>query len=103
MNREDWLIKVAEGMAPWFNELGYALPRYRIAIGFPSTGRRGKRIGECWVGGASADGTFEILIRPDLDVPLDVAVILARVRPRGRRAGVRAQGRVPHRRFGDRL
>ncbi len=77
MNREDWLIKVAEGMAPWFNELGYALPRYRVAIGFPSTGRRGKRIGECWDGGASADGTFEILIRPDLDVPLDVAAILA--------------------------
>jgi hypothetical protein len=77
MNREEWLIKVAAGMAPWFKALGYALPRYRIAIGFPSTGRRGKRIGECWDGGASADGTFEILIRPDLDVPLDVAAILA--------------------------
>jgi hypothetical protein len=38
-----------------------------MAIGFPSTGSKGKRIGECWAGEASADGTHEILIRPDLD------------------------------------
>ncbi len=37
-----------------------------FAIGFPSTGRRAKAIGECWDSTASADGTFEILIRPDL-------------------------------------
>jgi hypothetical protein len=40
--------------------------RLRIAIGFPSTGRRAKAAGECWDSTASADGTFEILIRPDL-------------------------------------
>jgi hypothetical protein len=40
--------------------------RLRIAIGFPSTGRRAKATGECWDSTASADGTFEILIRPDL-------------------------------------
>jgi hypothetical protein len=32
----------------------------------PSTGRRAKATGECWDSTASADGTFEILIRPDL-------------------------------------
>jgi hypothetical protein len=77
MNREEWLIRVAEQMAPWFDDQGYPLPRYRVAIGFPSTGKRGKRIGECWDGSASADGTFEVLIRPDQSDPIDVAAILA--------------------------
>ncbi len=61
MNREEWLNLVADGMAPWFEDQGYPLPRCRTAIGFPSTGTRGKRIGECWDGQASADGTFEAL------------------------------------------
>jgi hypothetical protein len=32
-------------MTPWYEDQGYSLPRFRIAIGFPSTGKRGKRIG----------------------------------------------------------
>lgn len=75
--REGWLNEIAAGMAPWFAELDSPLPRYRIAIGFPSTGKRGKRIGECWDGEASADGTFEILIRPDQHEAMEVAAILA--------------------------
>lgn len=75
--REDWLNRLAELMSPWFDKLNYPLPRIRIAIGFPSTGRRGRRIGECWDSKASEDGTFEILIRPDQADPLDVAAILA--------------------------
>ena len=71
--REDWLNALAEAMAPWFAELGCPLPRFRVAIGFPSTGRRGRRIGECWDGRASADSTFEIFIRPDLDDPMEIA------------------------------
>jgi hypothetical protein len=74
MNREEWLIRVAEQMAPWADDQGYPLPRYRIAIGFPSTG---KRIGECWDGSASADGRFEGLIRPDRSDEIQVATILA--------------------------
>jgi hypothetical protein len=77
MNREEWLSPAAEQMAPWFEDQGYALPRYRVAIGFSSTGKRGKRIGECWDGKASADGTFEVLIRPDQSDPIAVAAILA--------------------------
>jgi hypothetical protein len=46
-----------------------------VAIGFPSTGKRGQRIGECW--DASADRTFEVLIRPDQADPMAVAAILA--------------------------
>jgi hypothetical protein len=63
--------------------LGAPLPdRLRIAIGFPSTGQRAKATGECWDSTASADGTFEILIRPDLAeadgaIALPVAAALA--------------------------
>jgi hypothetical protein len=54
MNREEWLNLVAEQMAPWFEAQGHKLPRYRVAIGFPSTGKRGKRSGECWDGQVKA-------------------------------------------------
>jgi hypothetical protein len=47
-NRESWLNFVAARMAPMFADLDAPLPeRVRIAIGFTSAGRRGKRIGEC--------------------------------------------------------
>jgi hypothetical protein len=77
MNRENWLSTLADMMAPAFATNGYELPKIRMAIGFPSTGRKGKRIGECWSGSASEDGTFEIMIRPDRHEPMDVAAILA--------------------------
>lgn len=65
--REAWLRRVAAGLAPRFTALGAPLPeRCRIAIGFTSNGSRGRRIGECWSQAASADGHFEIFIRPDL-------------------------------------
>jgi hypothetical protein len=77
-NRENWLNAVVAKLAPAFAERGAKLPpRIRIAIGFPSTGARGKRIGECWDKTASRDGTFEILIRPDIDDPTEAAAILA--------------------------
>lgn len=66
-NRESWLNRVAVGMAPLFDALGTPLPdRVRVAIGFTSAGRKGKAIGECWDNRRSADGHFEIFIRPDL-------------------------------------
>ena len=82
-NRESWLNDVAGRLRPAFAQLGAALPdRLRIAIGFPSTGQRAKATGECWDSTASADGTFEILIRPDLAeadgvLALSVAAALA--------------------------
>jgi hypothetical protein len=66
-NRESWLGDVADRLRPAFAQLDAPLPeRLRIAIGFPSTGRRAKATGECWDSTASIDGTFEILVRPDL-------------------------------------
>ena len=83
-NRESWLNDVAGRLRPAFAQLGAPLPdRLRIAIGFPSTGRRAKATGECWDSTASADATFEILVRPDLAeadgaLALSVATALTR-------------------------
>lgn len=82
-NREAWLNHVARRMAPMFAALNAPLPgRIRIAIGFTSTGQRGKRIGECWDTSCSEDEHFVIFIRPDLVesadlMPMQVAAILA--------------------------
>lgn len=81
--REAWLNCVAGQLAPVFEDLGAPLPaKIRIAIGFTSTGRRGRSIGECWSYEASDDGHYEIIIRPDLAeardaLPGAVAAILA--------------------------
>ncbi len=82
-NREAWLNHVARQMAPMFAKLDAPLPdQVRIAIGFTSTGKRGKRIGECWDNRCSEDGHFEIFIVPNLAeapnmMPMQVAAILA--------------------------
>jgi hypothetical protein len=54
----------------------------RVAIGFTSRGAKAKAIGECWDNRLSADGHFEIFIRPDLAhapdaMPAQIAAILA--------------------------
>lgn len=82
-NREIWLNRVALGMAPLLDALDAPLPsRVRVAIGFTSRGAKGKAIGECWDNRRSADGHFEIFIRPDLAyapdaMPAQIAAILA--------------------------
>jgi hypothetical protein len=69
-------------MAPMFEQLGAPLPaQLRIAIGFTSSGRRSRSIGECWDNQCSADRHFEIFIRPDLSeskdpMPMQVAAVL---------------------------
>lgn len=77
MNRETWLAAIADKMAPWFSDLGFPLPKIRMAVGFTSHGSRGKRIGECWSDTASQDGTCEIFITPFIDDASRVADILA--------------------------
>ena len=80
--REAWLNYVAQRMAPMFEQLGAPLPaQLRIAIGFTSSGRRSRSIGECWDNQCSEDRHFEIFIRPDLGdskdlMPMQVAEIL---------------------------
>jgi len=80
--REAWLNCVAQRMAPMFAKFGAPLPaQLRIAIGFTSSGRRSRNIGECWDNQCSEDRHFEIFIRPDLTeskdlLPMQVAAIL---------------------------
>ena len=77
--REVWLNKVAELLLPSFKEIAEieAYPKFRVSCGFPSTGRRGKRIGECWYPGSSADATHELFIHPSESESIQVAAILA--------------------------
>jgi hypothetical protein len=80
--REAWLNYVTRCMAPTFQRLGAPLPaQLRIAIGFTSSGRRSRNIGECWDNQCSEDRHFEIFIRPDLGeskdlMPMQIAAIL---------------------------
>ncbi len=82
-NHEAWLNRLADRMKPWFTALDKPLPaKLRIALGFTSMGKRSNRIGECWDNLCSADGHFEIFIRPDLvespaTMPGQIASILA--------------------------
>ena len=77
MNRETWLNELAARMAPRFEQLGYPLPKYRVAVGWTSAGKTSKIGGECWHSRNSADGVFEILVAPIVDESMHVAAILA--------------------------
>lgn len=75
--REAWLRAATNELRPFFDRCGYQLPEnIRFAIAFPSTGRRGKRVGECWHSSTSADSAYEIFIRADLFEPEQVLGVL---------------------------
>jgi len=75
--RESWLRAGVNLLRPYFTDIGYPLPEnIRVAIAFPSTGRKGKRLGECWHATSSEDSCFEIFIRADLSEPMDVLGVL---------------------------
>jgi hypothetical protein len=77
-SREEWLRSATGELRPYFAEVGYQVPdNIRFAIAFPSTGRNGKRVGECWHSSTSEDQTFEIIIRADIADPLEVLGVLA--------------------------
>ena len=77
ITREEWLNAFTKRAAPFFEDAGYPIPdNVRMSVGFPSTGRRGKRIGECWSSSASKDEVFEIFIHPTLDESSRVAGVL---------------------------
>lgn len=76
-NRETWLNQLAAKMAPRFEELGHPLPKFRVAVGFPSAGMKGRAIAECWDKRASGDDHFEIFLRPDQQDSMMCAANLA--------------------------
>jgi hypothetical protein len=77
--RESWLRAAANELRPYFAECGYPLPEnIRFAIAFTSTGRKGKRVGECWHSTSSDDAFFEIFLRADLADPAEVLGVLVK-------------------------
>ena len=77
-SRDAWLEAATNALRPRFKTAGHPLPaEVRFSIGFPSTGRKGKAIGEHWHSAASADGHHEIFIRADQAEPMTVLGILA--------------------------
>ena len=76
--REQWLCQIAEVLLPVFKERGFSKhPVVRIGVGFPTTGARGKAIGECHDASASKDSVHEIIISPKLDDSEEVAGVVA--------------------------
>lgn len=70
---EGWLIAATNELRPYFEKLGHKLPeKIRFSIAFPSTGKRGKNVGECWHPEASADQYYKIIIRADMANPMEV-------------------------------
>jgi len=62
---ETWLNRFIERARPVYAAAGFPIPdNTRARIGFPSTGMRSNRIGECWSSVASADNHFEIYVSP---------------------------------------
>jgi hypothetical protein len=75
--RESWLRAATNELRSYFAGCDYPLPdKIRFSIGFPSTGRKGSRVGECWHSSTSNDEHFEIFIRADLDEPGNVLGVL---------------------------
>jgi hypothetical protein len=75
--REAWLAAATDQLRPLFDAQGLMIPNtIRFAIAFPSTGSRGKRVGECWHASASDDGHHTIIIRADIATEIDVLAVL---------------------------
>jgi hypothetical protein len=77
--RESWLRAAATELRKYFTSVGYTVPdKIRFAIAFPSTGRKGKRVGECWHSASSDDGHYEIFLRADLSDAVEILGVLTK-------------------------
>ena len=71
MNREQWLMAAVDYLVPIFEARGYLVPAVKVSVGFPSTGGKGRHLGQCWSSKAAEDGLNQIFIAPHLKTPLD--------------------------------
>lgn len=77
MTREEWLNALIDELRPDFSSAGAIIPTaVRVTCGWPSTGSRTPRIGECWGPESSKDKHAEVSISPLLDDPIEVGEIL---------------------------
>ena len=75
--REQWLNAFVAAARPHFERVGYPIPaRVRVSVGFTSQGARSNRIGEAWHDAASADGHFEIFLKPSIETDARMCDIL---------------------------
>jgi hypothetical protein len=75
--RESWLLDIIGHIAPWYANINKPLPTVKVSCGFPSKGKRGKAIGECWSGECASDGLSQIFIHPGKCDAVEVCAILA--------------------------
>jgi len=71
LNREQWLMAAVEHIAPIFQARGYVVPQVKVSVGFPSTGGKGRHLGQCWSSKSAEDSINQIFIAPHLKTPLD--------------------------------
>ena len=71
LNREQWLMAAVDHITPIFESRGYAVPQVKVSVGFPSTGGKGRHLGQCWSSKAAEDNINQIFIAPHLKTPLD--------------------------------
>ena len=72
MLREEWLMRAVVHLEPIFQRGGYQIPPVKVSIGFPSTGAKGRHLGQCWGSKASEDGINQIFIAPNQADPVEV-------------------------------
>jgi hypothetical protein len=70
--REEWLMQAVEQIKPIFERMGYQVPTVKVSVGFPSSGSKGRHLGQCWSTKSSADGMNQIFIAPHLPTPIEV-------------------------------
>ena len=70
--RESWLMEAVEQIKPIFERMGYQVPLVKVSVGFPSTGSKGRHLGQCWSTRSSDDGVNQIFIAPHLPTPIEV-------------------------------
>jgi hypothetical protein len=70
--REEWLMRAVAHLEPVFQRGGYQIPKVKVSIGFPSTGAKGRHLGQCWGSKASEDGINQIFIAPNQSDPVEV-------------------------------
>ena len=70
--REEWLMRAVVHLEPIFQRGGYQIPKVKVSIGFPSTGAKGRHLGQCWGSKASEDGINQIFIAPNQSDPVEV-------------------------------
>lgn len=70
-NREQWLMSAVDHLAPLFERSGYSVPVVKVSVGFPSTGAKGRHLGQCWSTKSAVDGINQIFIAPHLQTPFD--------------------------------